>query len=248
MPDLQTPILLFLAGAASWTISTFSGGAGSVILLALLTHLVRVTQVAPVVTLASLMASPARIAISWRLVEWRVVRWYLPGAMAGAALGGWLLSWARADWLSLIVGVFLVSSAMQYRLGERARSFPMPLPCFIPVSAVVGLISGLIGASSLISLPFYLNYGLTKERLIATASVHSLFIQVTKIATYASIGTLSSQSLLEGMAAGLGAVLAICVTRRWLDDLKEVWFRRLAVILMLTSGGSMLWHSRHLVI
>lgn len=248
MPDPMTPALLFLAGCVSWTISTFSGGAGSVILLATVTHLIRVTQVAPVVTLASLMASPARIAISWRLVEWRVVRWYLPGAMVGAMLGGWLLSWARGDWLTLIVGVFLVSSAMQYRLGERVRSFPMLLPFFIPVSIIVGLVSGLVGASSLISLPFYLNYGLTKERLIATGSVHSLFIQITKLATYASVGTLSGRSLLEGVAAGLGAVLAIYVTRRWLDVLKDVWFRRFATVLMLTSGSSMLWQSRHLVL
>ena len=188
MPNLQTSALLFLAGCVSWTISIFSGGGGSVILLATVTHLIRVRQVAPVVTLASLMASPVRIAISWRRVEWRVVKWYLPGAMAGAMLGGWLLSWARGDWLTLIVGMFLVSSAMQYRLGERVRSFPMPLPCFIPVSVVVGLVSGLVGASSLMSLPFYLNYGLTRERLIATGAVHSLFIQITKIATYASVG------------------------------------------------------------
>ena len=188
MLDLQALVLLFLAGCMSWTISTFSGGSGSLILLAVATHLIRVTQVAPVITVASLMASPARISISWRLVEWPVVRWDLPGAVAGAMLGGWLLSWARTDWLSLIIGVFLISNAMRYRLGERVRSFPMPLQCFIPVSVVVGLVSGLVGASSLISLPFYLNYGLTKERLLATASIHSLFIQITKIATYASVG------------------------------------------------------------
>lgn len=247
MPELQIPALLFLAGCVSWTISTFSGGAGSVILLATVTHLIRVTQIAPVVTLASLMASPTRIAVSWRLVEWRVVRWYLPGAVTGAMLGGVLLSWVRQDWLTLIVGVFLVASAMRYRGGERGHSFRMPLPWFIPVSITVGLVSGLIGASSLISLPFYLNYGLTKERLIATGAVHSLFIQITKIATYASLGTLSSRSLMEGVAAGLGAVFAICITRRWLDDLKELWFRRFALVLMLASGSSMLWQVRHLI-
>jgi uncharacterized membrane protein YfcA len=73
MPNLQAPALLFFVGCVSWTISTFSGGTGSVILLATVTHLIRVTQVAPVVTLASLMASPARITISWRLVDGR---WY----------------------------------------------------------------------------------------------------------------------------------------------------------------------------
>ncbi len=244
MPDLRTSTLLFLAGCVSWTISTFSGGAGSVILLATVTHLIRLKTIAPVVTIASLMASPVRIAVWWRRIEWRVVRWYLPGAVTGAVLGGWIFTWADAGWLSLVVGLFLVSTPFQYSLGGRARSFRMRLPWFIPVSVAVGLTSGVVGASSLISLPFYLNYGLTKERMIATGSVHSLLIQLTKLATYGSLGVLSSGSVLEGLAAGLGAVVAILATRRWLERFKETWFRRLAIVLMLASGLSMLWRAR----
>jgi uncharacterized membrane protein YfcA len=123
VPDLETIGLLFAVGCASWTISTFSGGAGSVILLAAVTHLIRVKTIAPVVTIASLMASPTRILLFWRLIEWRVVRWYLPGAICGAIIGSWLFASANAVWLSVIVGLFLVSTPIQYRLGGRARSF-----------------------------------------------------------------------------------------------------------------------------
>lgn len=241
--DLETIILLFIAGFVSWTISIFSGGAGSVILLAALTHLIRVTTVAPVITIASLMASPTRILVSWRLIEWPVVCWYLPGAILGAIIGSWLFTLATATWLRLIVGLFLVSMPIQYRLGARARSFPMRLPWFIPVSLVVGLVSGVLGASSLISMPFYLNYGLTKERMIATGAFHSLFIQLAKIAAYGSFGVLTATSIVEGTSAGFGAVLAIYLTRPWLDRFKEIWFRRLAILLMLMSGLSMLWRS-----
>jgi len=246
VPDLETIILLFVAGCVSWTISTFSGGAGSIVLLAAVTQLIRVKTIAPVITIASLIASPTRILVSWRLIEWPVVRWYLPGAMCGAIIGSWIFTRAGAVWLGVIVGLFLISTPIQYRLGGRARSFPMRLPWFIPVSLVVGLISGVIGASSLVSVPFYLNYGLTKERMIATGALHSLFIQLTKIATYGSLGVMTVGSVLEGASAGLGAVVAILVTRRWLDAFKEIWFRRLAIVLMLISGFSMLWRSRGL--
>jgi len=217
-------------------------------LLAVVTHVIRVKTIAPVITIASLMAGPTRILVSWRLIEWRVVRWCLPGAIGGAIIGSWFFTRANADWLRVIVGLFLVSMPIQYRFGTQARSFPMWLPWFIPVSVVVGVISGVIGASSLVSAPFYLNYGLTKERMIATGAVHSIFIQITKIATYGSLGVLSSGSILEGVAAGWGAIVAILVTRQWLDSFKELWFRRLAILLMLISGLSMLWRSRGLLL
>jgi uncharacterized protein len=247
VPDLETSILLFVAGCVSWTISTFSGGAGSIVLLAAVTNFIRVKTIAPVITIASLMASPTRILVSWRLIEWPVVRWYLPGAISGAIVGSWIFTWSNAAWLGVIVGLFLVSTPIQYHLGGSARSFPMRLPWFIPVSLAVGLLSGVIGASSLVSLPFYLNYGLTKERMIATGAVHSLFIQLTKIATYGSFGVLSARSVLEGASAGLGAMVAIFVTQQWLDSFKEISFRRLAILLMLVSGLSMLWRSRGLL-
>jgi uncharacterized protein len=244
VPDLETTVLLFIAGCISWTISTFSGGAGSIVLLAAVTHLIRVKMIAPVITIASLIASPTRILVSWRLIEWPVVRWYLPGAICGAIIGSWIFANAGAVWLSVIVGLFLISTPVQFRLGGRERSFPMRLPWFIPVSLAVGLISGVIGASSLVSLPFYLNYGLTKERMIATSAFHSLFIQLTKMVTYGSLGVLSAESIIEGVSAGLGAMVAIIVTRRWLDAFKEIWFRWLAILLMLISGLSILWRSR----
>jgi uncharacterized membrane protein YfcA len=246
VPDFETTVLLFVAGCMSWTVSTFSGGAGSIVLLAAVTHLIRVGTIAPIITIASLMASPTRILVSWRLIEWPVVRWYLPGAICGAIVGSWIFAHAGAVWLTMIVGLFLISAPVQYRLGGRARSFPMRLPWFIPVSLAVGLISGTIGASSLVSLPFYLNYGLTKERMIATGAFHSLFIQLTKIATYGSLGALTFGSIIEGASAGVGAMVAICVTQRWLDAFKEIWFRRLAILLMFISGLSMLWRSREL--
>jgi len=247
VPDIRTSILLFLAGCISWTIGIFSGGGGSLVLLAAVTHLVRVKTVVPVITIASLMAGPTRILVSWKSIEWTVVRWYLPGAIAGAIIGSWFFALSSAKWLTVIVGLFLVSTPFQYRLGGRSRSFPMPLPLFIPVSLSVGMISGIVGASSMVSVPFYLNYGLTKERMIATGALHSIFIQLTKIVTYGSLGVLTARSITEGVLAGLGAVLAICVTRKWLDSFREGWFRRLAVLLMLISGLSLLWQSRTLL-
>jgi hypothetical protein len=243
-----TYILLFLASALSWTISTLSGGGGSVLFVALVSGLSRAQAVAPVVTIASLMVSPARMALSWRLINWRLVCWYLPGAVSGGVLGGWAFTWLDRKWIGLIIALFLISTAWQYRFGKRERSFQMRLAGFVPVSFFVALVSGIVGASGLLANPFYLNYGLVKERMIATRAVNSLVIQLSKIGTYFTLGALNADILLEGLAAGLGAVLAIWMATPWLNRLREDHFRKFAIIVMVISGFVLLWQQRSLVL
>lgn len=229
-------LLLLAAASLSWTISTLSGGGGSILFVALVSYLSRSQAVAPVVTIASLMASPARMALSWRLIDWKLVGWYFPGAISGAVLGGWAFTWLDRTWISLIIALFLISTAWQYRLGRRERSFRMRLAGFVPVSFAVATVSGIVGASGLLANPFYLNYGLIKERMIATRAVNSLVIQLAKIGTYFALGALNADVLVEGLAAGLGAVLAVRLATPWLNGLREDRFRKLAIAVMVTSG------------
>jgi uncharacterized membrane protein YfcA len=142
------------------------------------------------------------------------------------------------------VGLFLVSTAWQYRLGDRARSFRMRRPWFLAVSFASGLTSAIVGASGLLANPFYLNYGMVKERMVATRAVNSLVIQVAKIGTYAALGAMDWSLAKEGLSAGAGAVLAIWVSRPWLHRLDRRHFRQLAVLVMLIGGILVLWQQR----
>ena len=80
-----TDLALFAAGFVSWAISTLAAGGGSVLIVAAVAVILRGQAIAPVVTMTSVLASPARMILLWRWIDWRVVRWYLPGATAGRA-------------------------------------------------------------------------------------------------------------------------------------------------------------------
>jgi uncharacterized membrane protein YfcA len=184
------------------------------------------------------------MALFWKHIDWRLARWYLPGAAAGALLGGWIFTLLSGQFVRTCVALFLISTAWQYRMGTRARSFSMRLPWFVPVSFVSGLTSAVVGASGLLANPFYLNYGMVKERMVATRAVNSLAIQITKIGAYAAFGALSWELVRLGLFAGAGAALAIWVSRPWLHRLPIRRFRQVAVLVMLGSGILVLWQQR----
>jgi uncharacterized membrane protein YfcA len=67
-----------------------------------------------------------------------VVKWALPGAIGGAFFGAALFSTAPAEWLQIIVGVFLLSTLIQYRFGERKRTFKVRRWWFLPPRQLSG--------------------------------------------------------------------------------------------------------------
>jgi uncharacterized protein len=235
---------LFAAGFVSWAISTLAAGGGSVLIVAAVAVILDGQAIAPVVTMASMLASPARMILLWRFIDWRVVRWYLPGATAGALLGGWAFAHIATQWLQIVLALFLISTAWQYRMGARPRSFSMRLPWFVPVSFASGLTSAVVGASGLLVNPFYLNYGLMKEAMLATRAANSLAIQIVKIGAYVMFGALQWRLARHGLVAGAGAITAIWLVNPWLRRLSSFRFRQLAVLVMLFGGLLILWQQR----
>lgn len=237
----MTALWFFLAGALAWTLSSVAAGGGSMVLAAAASLIAPTRAVAPVVSVTSLIAAIVRIALFRRLIVWRLVAWYLPGGMAGAFVGSGIFASLRADWLQIVVGVFLLSAVAQYQFAQNRHWRPMPPAGFIPVSFFSGLVSAVVGASGLLANPFYLGYGLEKQPLLATRAVNSLGIQLTKLASYTAFGALTGERLLDGLAASVGAAIAIAVSNSWLERMSSKLFRRLAIGLIVATGLLMLW-------
>lgn len=237
-------VLLALAGFLAWIVSTIAGGGGAMLLVPAVGFIAGVQTVAPVVTLATLIAGGGRALVFRKEIDWGVVAWALPGALIGAFLGAALFVAAPVDWLRIAVGLFLVSTVLQYRFGRKTQAFRARKWWFFPAEIIVGFLSGLIGAIGPVMNALYLNAGITKARMVGTKTAISMPMHLVKIGTYTTLGAMSGELWLFGLAAGVGALSSNWLARRILRDMKEVRFRAIVIGFMVLSGLLMLWEER----
>ena len=102
--------ILFFFGIIAYIISTLSGGGGALILLPIVGFYLSPAVVAPVVNLGNMIGRPARLILFWKNIQWRLVLYYVPSALLGAIVGVRIFIELEADWIQLLLGVFLIST------------------------------------------------------------------------------------------------------------------------------------------
>ena len=112
--------------AAAFVGSTIGGVAGfgaGVILLPTLVWAVGVKATIPTLTVAMALGNLSRVWWSRRELVWPVVGAYLVGAVPAVAVGAVTYAGVRAEWLSRIIGGFLLASVplRRWLMGRDVR-------------------------------------------------------------------------------------------------------------------------------
>jgi uncharacterized membrane protein YfcA len=228
--------LLFLGGLIAFGFSTISGGGGAMLLVPFVSFFAPANAVAPIINIGNFIGRPARIFLFWQHIAWPVVFAYLPGALLGALIGGWLLKGLNLDWVQLLVGLFLISTLFQFKLGKKEQSFSMYLPAFPILGFFVAALSTVAGATGAVLNPFFINYGVTKERLVATKAFNSFAVALIQIPTYYALGLLSRDVLTAGLAIGAGAFLGNYLGKKMLHKMTNRQFLIWVTAAMVFAG------------
>ena len=234
--DLLLLLVLFLAGAITFSISTISGGGGALMLIPLLNFLVGTTKTAPIINLGAFISRPTRIIIFWKNIIWKVFWYYVPSAMLGAFLAAWFFSEIKIAWLQIIIALFLISTFFQYRFGKKERSFKVLLWYFIPLGFIVSIIGTFTGGMGPVLNPFYLNAGITKEALVGTKAANSFFLGLAQISSYTFFGLLTAELWIYGISLGIGATAGNLIGKKILSKMSSLTFRKLVISIMVISG------------
>ncbi|QFT54524.1 sulfite exporter TauE/SafE family protein [Microbulbifer sp. THAF38] len=228
--------LLLIFGLVTGYISIMAAGGGALLLVPLVGFLVGPHLVAPILTTGNAIASPFGIFLFWKYINWKVALWLLPGIIPGAIIGAYVYTRMHPLLIEFTVGLFLVSTVFQFGFGRKKKSFIMHLPYFPMLGFVTTLFSSIIGAVGPVQNPFFLNYGLNKEELVATRGVSSLMMHSTKLVAYFHFGALNSELLTYGITIGLGVMVGMLVAKHFLKIISIQRFDSYALSIMFISG------------
>lgn len=234
-------IALFILGLFCWLFSTVSAGGAATIVLPILGFFAGVELAVPAVAVAALMANPSRVWLFRKHIDWTVARWLIPGSLLGAALGAYSFSLLSPVWLQCLLGLFLISTALQFRFGKSRRSFRVSASAFLPIGLFVSFSSGVVGGSGPVLNPFFLNYGTEKEALVATKSLNSFVMQLCKLLVYGATGVMTQQVSSVGIALGIGAIVGTLLGKRHLLNINGARFRIYTLVIMQLAGWGLLY-------
>lgn len=243
----MTFVFLIPISFVAWSVSAIAGGGSPLVLVPVVNFLLGAPAVAPTITTGMLLGNSHRIWMFWEHLNWPVTRWYLPGAILGGVLGAYTFTQIRLDWLQLAIGAFLIIAVFSFGFGKKERIFSVQAWQFLPIGFVYAFVSGIIGSSGPTMNPFYLNYGLLKEEMVATKAAHVVVIHVAKMVTYALLGALTPEYLGYGLAIGLAAVPANWIGQHFLKKMSDFQFRQIVIAMMGISGLLMVWAQRDLI-
>lgn len=227
---------LFLLGVAAFSLSTIAGGGGALTIVAVTSLWMPVKVVPPMVHLANFIGRPTRVWLFRKYIRWDVVKTYLPAAWMGGFLGALIFSKMELKGLQIIIALFLISTVWQFRFGKKKQSFKMKRWWFAPIGFAVSLVSSITGATGAVLNPFYMNYSVTKEELVATKAFNSMMVAVVQLSTYTFFGKLEGNLWVYGLVLGSGAAAGNYLGKHWLSKMTEKRFLQWVIGMMVVSG------------
>lgn len=236
LPDGLGPVAATLLVATSFltaaVTATFGLGGGIILLAVLLTF----TTPAMAIPVHAILQTGANGARAW-LLRGEVLRplflWFLPGSLAGVALGGLVLVELPTRWLTLALALFILWSVW----GPRPVPHALPPARFALVGALSAFLTMFIGASGPVLAAFLSPQRYGKLATVATHGACMMVQHLMKIIAFVLLGfsladwlPLASAMLASGFA---GTVLGRSLLRRLPEALFLHGFRLVMTLLAL---------------
>ena len=227
-------------GYATRTISGFGAG---VIATPLLTFVLPLPVTVPLITVLGMFAGVRQVIRDWGMIEWRSIAIFVPGSLAGVALGLYLFAALDQVLLARALGVYILGYALYSLLGDRVvkRNLVMPRWIVHPIAVVAGLVATIFGGLAGAIYATYLDaMHLTKGVFRVTMSAMLVALALVRSAGYAATGVFRAEDVVLIVASIVPVVIGTVVGDKLHDRLDPAAFRRAVGVLLVASGAGLL--------
>ena len=238
-PNVGLPLFfgLTVASFATAFIGVYTGAAGGVMLLAIMSQLLPPAALIPVHTVVMLGAGVSRTVMMWRHVMFKAMLPYCLGAAVGAALGGQVFISLPTTLLLGILGLFILVVTWMPDLGrlgaERER--------FALLGFGVTFLGIFVSATGSLLAPFVASASPDRRNHVATLGALMMTTHIAKLAAFGVIGFAVGR-FVPLMAAMIAAGAAgIWVGQHALHHTTEQRFRLLLQLVLTALALRLLW-------
>jgi hypothetical protein len=209
-------------------------------------------QVLPPQMAIAIMAIPVVVANLWQFAQAErssavIARFWptLVAILVGTWFGVKILSVIDEKTLMVLVGAAVIAFALLQ--GSRFR-LHLPDRLVKPAGVLFGGASGLIGGVSSFFGPMLITYlisirGLSKNQFVSAISFLYVSAVVPWALTLFMFDILDQRLLLYSTFATLPVTLGLLAGQRIRAYISEARFQKLIIIILIISGGSMLWRA-----
>lgn len=236
-PLLWLPLLAVALVAG--TIGGVVGFGSAVILLPVCAYAFGAERAVPILTVAALIGNLSRAAFSWRETDWAAVRIYVTGAVPFALIGAFIFIELDVTLIHRLLGAFILLMVPARRWAAR-RAMTVQRWHLLPLGALMGLLSGVVGTTGPINAPFFLAYGLVKGAYLATEALGAAAIHLTKSAVYGRFAALDLETVGYGLAIGLALIAGSWLGKRIVIRLDAPAFVLTIEVLLIATGFLMM--------
>ena len=231
---IGTAVVAFIAS----TLSGIVGFGGAMIFLPVLIAVYGVRASVPILTVSVLLGNASRVYFNRRELDLRLVLLFSLGAIPFAIWGSFVYVALPTFWIKKGIGIFLLVTVLLRHIHPHFKLTHAWV--FVPLGAVTGFLSALMGGVGPVSSPFFLAYGLTKEAFVGTEALCAVGMHLVKSITYNRLNVLSGKLLLIGLGFGLVMSGGSYVARKVLERISRQKFLLLVEILLTVIGFQML--------